>query len=72
MTENKKACKNCRYFMPSPRTEEAGYCRYNPPNSQGSWPYIRITDWCGKFYKKSKDKNPIESSDLSYGTRTIG
>ncbi len=51
------ACTKCKFFddhLDRPKPDQ-GLCRFNPPvsqpspESQGLWPVVSSSDWCGHF-----------------------
>ena len=38
------SCKDCRYQL-----RRKGECRYNPPVVGCGWPFVKDSDWCGRF-----------------------
>jgi hypothetical protein len=55
------ACKTCKYYVPDPyQPSIQGECHRFPPQYGGhgdtKFPSVKISDWCGEFQSRSKNK----------------
>jgi DNA-directed RNA polymerase subunit RPC12/RpoP len=48
------ACPSCRYLERSGADflDGAGFCHRYPPDSEGRYPSVTASDWCGEYAEK--------------------
>jgi hypothetical protein len=62
-------CKVCKFYKTNPSFPDGGWCRRFPPqffvhgsdgdiDSDGSFPYLKHTEWCGEFKTTALAKEP--------------
>jgi hypothetical protein len=46
-TKLERRCEHCEFFQYDENRN--GDCKRSYPNTQGEWPRVSISDWCGEF-----------------------